>query len=87
MAAHRTVAARAIAIIHKSGLAGLQTCGSRPLGNTDTEIYRVLGGHIGLMARSGAEKQTWPHTDRWLEEAQRDYMYTPPLMLICCPVM
>ena len=24
------------------------------------------GGHIGIMAGSGAEKRTWPHIDAWL---------------------
>ena len=36
------------------------------VGSTDTEIYRVRGGHIGIMAGSSAHKQTWPHIDRWL---------------------
>jgi polyhydroxyalkanoate synthase subunit PhaC len=34
--------------------------------STDTEIYRIRGGHIGIMAGSSAHKQTWPHIDRWL---------------------
>jgi polyhydroxyalkanoate synthase len=37
------------------------------VGSHDTEIFRVRGGHIGIMAGSGAHKQTWPHIDRWLE--------------------
>ena len=36
------------------------------VGSTDTEVYRVPGGHIGIMAGSGAHKQTWPHINRWL---------------------
>jgi polyhydroxyalkanoate synthase len=32
----------------------------------DKEIYRVPGGHIGIMAGSGAHKHTWPHIDGWL---------------------
>jgi polyhydroxyalkanoate synthase len=32
----------------------------------DKEVFRVKGGHIGIMAGSGAEKNTWPHLDRWL---------------------
>jgi polyhydroxyalkanoate synthase subunit PhaC len=32
----------------------------------DKEIYRVPGGHIGIMAGSGAHKRTWPHIDGWL---------------------
>ncbi len=36
------------------------------LGSRDKEIFRVKGGHIGIMAGSGAEKTTWPHIDAWL---------------------
>ncbi len=36
------------------------------LGSTDKEVFRVRGGHIGIMAGSGAEKTTWPHIDAWL---------------------
>jgi polyhydroxyalkanoate synthase len=36
------------------------------LGTQDKEIFRVRGGHIGIMAGSGAEKTTWPHIDEWL---------------------
>ncbi len=36
------------------------------IGSTDKEIFRVRGGHIGIMAGSGAEKTTWPHIDAWL---------------------
>jgi polyhydroxyalkanoate synthase len=32
----------------------------------DKECYRVPGGHIGIMAGSGASKRTWPHIDQWL---------------------
>lgn len=38
------------------------------LGSTDKEIFRVRGGHIGIMAGSGAEKTTWPHIDAWLSK-------------------
>ena len=38
------------------------------LGTTDKEIFRVRGGHIGIMAGSGAEKTTWPHIDAWLSK-------------------
>jgi polyhydroxyalkanoate synthase len=45
-------------------------CQSEPIvakvSSTDKEIYRVAGGHIGIMAGSGAHKQTWPHIDEWL---------------------
>jgi polyhydroxyalkanoate synthase len=36
------------------------------VGSRDKEAYRVRGGHIGIMAGSGAEKSTWPHIERWL---------------------
>ncbi len=32
----------------------------------DKEIFHVPGGHIGIMAGSGAHKRTWPHIDAWL---------------------
>jgi len=32
----------------------------------DKEVFRVQGGHIGIMAGSGAERNTWPHIERWL---------------------
>ncbi len=45
-------------------------CQSEPIvskvSSTDKEVYRVAGGHIGIMAGSGAHKQTWPHIDEWL---------------------
>ncbi len=36
------------------------------LGSKDKEIFRVRGGHIGIMAGSGAQKVTWPHIEAWL---------------------
>jgi polyhydroxyalkanoate synthase len=36
------------------------------IGSQDKEVLRVRGGHIGIMAGSGAEKNTWPHIERWL---------------------
>ena len=36
------------------------------VGSRDKEVYLVPGGHIGIMAGSGAHKQTWPHIDGWL---------------------
>jgi polyhydroxyalkanoate synthase len=36
------------------------------VGSHDKEVYRVKGGHIGIMAGRGAEKTTWPHIDAWL---------------------
>jgi polyhydroxyalkanoate synthase len=36
------------------------------VGSEDKETMRVQGGHIGLMAGSGAKKGTWPHINAWL---------------------
>jgi polyhydroxyalkanoate synthase len=36
------------------------------VGSSDKELFRVPGGHIGIMAGSGAHKRTWPHIDAWL---------------------
>ena len=36
------------------------------VGSQDKEVFRVRGGHIGIMAGRGAEKTTWPHIDAWL---------------------
>jgi polyhydroxyalkanoate synthase len=45
-------------------------CQSEPIvskvSSKDTEVYRVPGGHIGIMAGSSAHKQTWPHIETWL---------------------
>jgi polyhydroxyalkanoate synthase len=38
------------------------------VGSQDKELFRVRGGHIGIMAGSGAEKNTWPHMEHWLAE-------------------
>ena len=38
------------------------------VGSQDKELYRVPGGHIGIMAGSGAIKRTWPHIDAWLAD-------------------
>lgn len=37
------------------------------VGSRDKELFRVRGGHIGIMAGSGAEKNTWPHIEKWLD--------------------
>lgn len=37
----------------------------------DKELYRIPGGHIGIMAGSGAAKSTWPHLDGWLGPRSR----------------
>jgi polyhydroxyalkanoate synthase len=34
--------------------------------STDKTIMRIPGGHIGIMAGSGASKHTWPQIDGWL---------------------
>lgn len=36
------------------------------VGSSVKETYRIPGGHIGMMAGSGAAKRTWPHIDQWL---------------------
>ena len=38
------------------------------VGSEDKELFRVRGGHIGIMAGSGAQKFTWPHIEQWLAE-------------------
>jgi polyhydroxyalkanoate synthase subunit PhaC len=32
----------------------------------DQHMLKVKGGHIGMMAGSGAQKFTWPHIEEWL---------------------
>ena len=34
--------------------------------SADKELYRIPGGHIGIMAGSSAHRTTWPHIDGWL---------------------
>jgi polyhydroxyalkanoate synthase len=41
------------------------------IGSSDKEIYRVPGGHIGIMAGSGAAKRTWPHLNEWLAQRSK----------------
>src|ERR1700722_12352099 len=36
------------------------------VGSRDKEVYRVHGGHIGIMAGNSAHKHTWPHIEQWL---------------------
>jgi poly[(R)-3-hydroxyalkanoate] polymerase subunit PhaC len=36
------------------------------VGSTDKTVMRIPGGHIGIMAGSGASKRTWPQIDHWL---------------------
>ena len=46
------------------------SCQSEPImgkvSSKDKELFHVKGGHIGIMAGSGAAKHTWPHIDGWL---------------------
>jgi len=32
----------------------------------DKQLYRIPGGHIGIMAGSAAHRTTWPHIEAWL---------------------
>jgi polyhydroxyalkanoate synthase len=36
------------------------------VGSDDTDTLHIRGGHIGIMAGRGAEKNTWPHIESWL---------------------
>ena len=38
------------------------------VGSTDKTVMRIPGGHIGIMAGSGASKRTWPQIDHWLAQ-------------------
>jgi polyhydroxyalkanoate synthase len=40
-------------------------------GSSDKELLRLPGGHIGLMAGSGAHKVAWPKIDAWLSRRSR----------------
>lgn len=33
----------------------------------DKHLYRIPGGHIGIMAGSAAHRTTWPHIEGWLD--------------------
>jgi polyhydroxyalkanoate synthase len=35
-------------------------------GTEDKTLLKVPGGHIGMMAGSGAQKRVWPQIDEWL---------------------
>ena len=39
--------------------------------SADKELFRISGGHIGIMAGSGAAKHTWPHINGWLAPRSR----------------
>jgi polyhydroxyalkanoate synthase len=36
------------------------------IGSQDKTLLTIPGGHIGIMAGSGARKRTWPQIDQWL---------------------
>ena len=36
------------------------------VGSKDQLLLKVKGGHIGMMAGSGAQKYTWPYIEEWL---------------------
>jgi polyhydroxyalkanoate synthase len=36
------------------------------ISSKDQRMLKVKGGHIGMMAGSGAQKFTWPHIEEWL---------------------
>jgi polyhydroxyalkanoate synthase len=38
------------------------------VGSKDKTAMRIPGGHIGIMAGSGASKRTWPQIDGWLSQ-------------------
>jgi polyhydroxyalkanoate synthase subunit PhaC len=37
----------------------------------DKEAYHIPGGHIGIMAGSGAHRSTWPYLAAWLDSRSR----------------
>jgi polyhydroxyalkanoate synthase len=41
------------------------------VGSEDKELYRIPGGHIGIMAGSAAPRTTWPHIEGWLSARSR----------------
>lgn len=41
------------------------------VGSHDKELYRIPGGHIGIMAGSAAPRTTWPHIEGWLSPRSR----------------
>ena len=40
-------------------------------GSQDKTLLKLPGGHIGMMAGSGALKRVWPQLDGWLAERSR----------------
>lgn len=55
---HITPPCQSEAILHK-------------VASTDKEVYRIPGGHIGIMAGGSAHRTTWPHIAAWLEARSR----------------
>lgn len=41
------------------------------VGSKDKETYHIPGGHIGIMAGSGAHRVTWPYIAAWLDARSR----------------
>ena len=41
------------------------------MGSADKDVFHVSGGHIGIMAGSGAAKRTWPHINEWLAQRSK----------------
>jgi polyhydroxyalkanoate synthase len=50
---HITPPCQSEAIVHK-------------VSSSDKQVYRIPGGHIGIMAGSAAHRTTWPHIEAWL---------------------
>ena len=72
------------------------SCQSEPImpkvSSADKELFHVNGGHIGIMAGSGAASLPgrtsmagWVPAPRKLQ--QHPYMWYPPLTFNSCPVM
>jgi polyhydroxyalkanoate synthase len=43
----------------------------RKVSSEDKQLYRIPGGHIGIMAGSAAHRTTWPHIETWLGERSK----------------
>jgi polyhydroxyalkanoate synthase len=42
------------------------------ISSQDKQVIKVAGGHIGIMAGSGASKRTWPQIDAWLSARSKE---------------
>ena len=40
-------------------------------GSADKQLLKFPGGHIGMMAGSGAQKRVWPQIDGWLAKRSK----------------